>query len=76
MKINNRQKSAIELIAAILDIDVLSLSPETAFIDLEGWDSMAHLQIIGEFEEKFHVDIPIEKLKDITNIKGLLNYLN
>jgi acyl carrier protein len=75
MEISEKQKMVIGLIAEILDMDISELSPETMFIDLEEWDSMAHLQIIGEFEDKFHVDIPIEKIKDITNIKELIDCL-
>jgi acyl carrier protein len=76
MEIDKKENLVTALIAEILEIDVSELSPETAFIDLEGWDSMAHLQIIGEFEDRFHVDIPLEKIKDVTRIKELIDYLD
>jgi acyl carrier protein len=76
MEFNTNQKLAIKLIAEILSLDISKVKPESAFIDFEGWDSLAHLQIIGEFEDRFHVEIPIEKIKDITCIKDLLEYLD
>jgi acyl carrier protein len=76
MELNMNQKLAIELIAEILNENASEVGPETAFIDLEEWDSLAHLQIIGEFEDKFHVNIPIEEIKNITSVKNLLDYLN
>jgi acyl carrier protein len=75
MESNTNQKLAIALIAEILNVDISKVNPGSAFIDFEGWDSMAHLQIIGEFEDQFQVEIPIEKIKDIARVKDLLEYL-
>jgi acyl carrier protein len=76
MEINKKENLVMTLIGEILEIGVSKLSPETAFVDLEGWDSLAHLQIIGEFEDRFHVNIPLERIKDITRIKELMDYLD
>jgi acyl carrier protein len=66
---------AIALIAAILETDSRQLTPDSVFIDIKGWDSLAHLQIIGEIEDRFKISIPIENIADIKTIKDITVYL-
>ena len=39
------------------------------------WDSLKHLQIIMEIEEKLGKVIPIEKVPDIHSVKDILDVL-
>jgi acyl carrier protein len=72
----DKYSKAIALIAEILETNVSQITHETAFRDISGWDSMAQLQIIGEFENLFKIEIPIEKMADIKTVKDILDYLD
>lgn len=71
-----KKTKLFQIIAKIIEINVNSLESEMEINDIEGWDSMAHLQIIGEIEELFNVTIPIEEYFDMKTINDILAYLN
>jgi acyl carrier protein len=75
-KIMEKKTKLFQIIAKIIEINVNSLESEMEINDIEGWDSMAHLQIIGEIEELFNVTIPIEEYFDMKTINDILAYLN
>lgn len=72
----DKKQKALQVIAGILEMDVNLLNPDMKINDIEGWDSMAHLQIIGELEDLFHVSVPIEKFTDMKIISDILGYLD
>lgn len=71
----DKKEQALKLIADILEIDAGILAPEVNIKDVEGWDSMAQLQIVGEMEELFHITIPIEKIMDMKTVGDLLIFV-
>ena len=40
--------------------------------DVEKWDSLAHVMIIGELEEKLGISISLEDAVDLTGVGELL----
>ena len=71
----DKTKEAIALIAEVLETDVVQLTPDSVFTEIQGWDSLTHLQIIGEIEDRFKISIPIEHIFDIKTIKDITVYL-
>ena len=41
-----------EIFSFVLD-DEVSLTPETTAADVDGWDSLSHITLIGEIEDAF-----------------------
>ena len=41
-------------------------------VEVEEWDSLAHVMIIGELEEKLGLSIPLEEAVDLTGVRELL----
>lgn len=39
--------------------------------DLEEWDSLAHVMLIGELESRLGVIIPLDEAVEITSVKEL-----
>lgn len=63
-------------IASILEINPQIISPNSKYGELENWDSLMHLRIISELEEKYGINIPIDDVPKIKFIKDFLIYFN
>ena len=57
-----------EMFREIFEDDTLILTPQTAAADIPGWDSMNHITIVVETEQRFGVKFQtseIEELRDV-----------
>ena len=61
-----------EIIADTLGIDIERITDDLAAGDIEEWDSVGNLTIISTIEEELEVDIPIEDLHELNNIKAIV----
>ena len=61
-----------EIIADTLGIDIERITDDLAAGDIEEWDSVGNLTIISTIEEEVEVDIPIEDLYELNNIKAIV----
>ena len=61
-----------EIIADTLGIDIERITDDLAVGDIEEWDSVGNLTIISTIEEELEVDIPIEDLYELNNIKAIV----
>lgn len=67
------EEKIIALIEGILQVPAGTITASTKFEDVEQWDSLAHVMIIGELEEKLGISIPLEEAIELTNMEELLN---
>ena len=65
-----------EIIADTLGIDIERITDDLAAGDIEEWDSVGNLTIISTIEEELEVDIPIEDLYELNNIKAIVEELS
>lgn len=61
----------LSFVAGILDVPPASLSLATAYESIPQWDSVMHLRLVMEIEEKYGVSFPLE---EIPNLKTLGNF--
>ena len=61
-----------EIIADTLGIDIERITDDLAAGDIEEWDSVGNLTIISTIGEELEVDIPIEDLYELNNIKAIV----
>ena len=66
------KRQIIELIESILKVPEGTITDRTLIEDVEQWDSLAHVMIIGELEEKLGISIPLEEAIEITSMEELL----
>ena len=52
------------------------LEIDTKFLDIDGYDSLAHIRIIMRIEEKFHVSFNADEIGRLTSINELITLLN
>lgn len=55
----------LEFVADILEVDASTISPETRYGSIPEWDSLMHLRLIGEIEEHYDIELPLEDASDI-----------
>ena len=56
-----------EVFADVFDQSV-ELSDSTTAADVEGWDSLTHITLIGTIEDEFDVKFP---MKDVVHMKNV-----
>lgn len=62
----------IALIEDVLRVPEGTITEETKVDEVEEWDSLAHVALIGELEEKLGIVIPLEASLEIGSVKELL----
>ncbi|HEM55500.1 MAG TPA: acyl carrier protein [Thermodesulfobium narugense] len=65
-----------EIINVISEVLNRKVDENTSKEEIQEWDSLKHLQIIMEIEERFNVAIPVNDLSKINSVKDILNILN
>lgn len=61
-----------ELMAEILQVSEDMITEDTRMDDLEEWDSLTHVMLIGELETQLGISIPLDEAVEITSVKELL----
>ncbi len=63
------EKELMEIIARITEIDQDKIGLEAKFVDDLGMDSMMALEILAAIEKKYKIQIPEDKLSQLTDLK-------
>lgn len=58
-----------------LDVNPDEVTPEAAFIEDLGADSLDMVELVMAFEEAFDIEIPDEEAEKITNVQMAVDYL-
>lgn len=66
------KEKIIALIEEILKVPAGTITEETQIEDVEEWDSLAHVMIIGELEDRLGISIPLDEAIELTSVKELL----
>ncbi len=62
----------IALMEEVLEVPAGTITEDTTMDDLEQWDSLAHVMLIGELEEQLDICIPLDEAVEITSVQELL----
>ena len=58
-----------DVMSGVFGVEVETLNEASSQDNVEGWDSIKHLDLIVSLEEEFGVSIPIEEVGNMTNFK-------
>ncbi|GLW66706.1 meromycolate extension acyl carrier protein [Actinomadura rubrobrunea] len=64
-----------EIIDEIVGIDKSEVTPEKSFVDDLDIDSLSMVEIAVAAQDKFGVEIPDDKLKDLKTVKDVIVYV-
>lgn len=53
-----------------LEQEHLQITMATSQVDLEGWDSLAHVRIVVAVEREFGVELDVAEIEGINSIRG------
>ena len=67
------KEQIIELLAELLNVPAGTITEDTMASDIESWDSLNHVLIIGALEERLGIVIPLDEAAEITGVKELLD---
>lgn len=56
----------------VFDDDDIKITPEMTANDVEGWDSLSHVNLIVAIESKFKITFSQKELLTFKNVGGLL----
>lgn len=56
----------------VLDDDTLVLTEEMTAADVDGWDSLAHMQLISEIEDEFGINFTLGEVNGFKNVGELI----
>ena len=66
------KEKIISLIEQALEVPEGTITEDTMIADVEQWDSLAHVMIIGELEERLGISLPLEDAVDLAGVRELL----
>ena len=61
-----------EIFRNILDLDDLILENETSANDIEGWDSLAHINLVVAIEKEYNIRFALGELQELKNIQDMI----
>ena len=67
------KEKIIALIEEVLMVEAGTITESTVMEDVEAWDSLAHVMLIGELETRLGVVIPLDEAIEITGVKDILD---
>ena len=56
------------IFADILDLPDLQLNPESNASNVEGWDSLAHINLVLAIQRKYNIKFALGELQDLKNL--------
>ncbi len=63
------------LIAGALQVPAEAVTPELSFGDLPQWDSMGHMEVMMQLEERFGVEVSTDTIAALTSVPAICDYL-
>ncbi len=66
------KEKIIALMEEVLNVEAGTITEDTMMSDVEEWDSLAHVMLIGELEEKLGITIPLEDAVELKGVRELL----
>lgn len=68
------KQDLISFIASVLELNYDEINENSQYGQLKNWDSLMHIRIIAELEEKYNINIPIDEVPNIKKIKDFFKY--
>jgi acyl carrier protein len=65
-----------QIMEDVLNIDDLSISPETTAKDVKGWDSLRHVRLVMTIERKFKIKFKNSEIEGLMNVGDLVRAID
>lgn len=68
----NAKEQLNEIFRQVFDDDTIEITPEMTSNDIDGWDSLSHINLITSVEANFNIRFTLRELPTFKNIGDLL----
>jgi acyl carrier protein len=72
---NELSEQVRHLIAGALQVPAEEVTAELSFGDLPQWDSMGHMEMLMQLEERFGVEVSADTIAALTSVPAICAYL-
>ena len=76
MPLSDTQSAVLSRILSVMreifDDPELTLTPETTDRHIDGWDSLAHIQLVSALEAEFELDISAAEIASMNSVTKIL----
>ncbi len=62
-----------EIVSEVFGVDEEDVTPDTSPETIDNWDSMNHLKLVTAIEEEFSINLTMDEVESITNVKTLMD---
>lgn len=59
----------------IFDDENIVISPKTTAIDIEGWDSLVHVNLVISIEKEFGIKFKMEEFMTLKNVGAMVDLI-
>jgi acyl carrier protein len=72
MERNEKRLEVIKFLSDFFKKDISNFSDKTIAGDIEGWDSLAHVELLLRVEQKFSISFDLHELISLNNVGDLV----
>lgn len=72
---NNIRAKAVKLFSRIMELDEKTVTDSSSPDNVEGWDSLTHIELISSLEEEFSIQISPEESIDLENFEMIISFI-
>lgn len=65
-----------KIVSKVLNREINNINMDMSALDIQGWDSLNHVQIIYFCEKELEVQFPIKEIQDLKTIGDLVRLIN
>lgn len=66
----------LAFVAALFNVPAGTLSLDTAYAAIPQWDSVMHIRLVMELEERYSISIPLDEIASVRTLRDAFAYLN
>lgn len=64
-----------QLIREVFDNEMINVKADTTAKEVEEWDSLNHIQLIGAIEEHFNIEFDLEEMLALENVGDIVEQI-
>lgn len=68
-------KDMKEMLDTVFENCASEITERSTYLDIEDWDSMAHISLMVALQEKYKIEIPDAIITELTSVAKILNFL-
>lgn len=68
-------KELVSIFEEVFEMEDMEITEETNSDDIEDWNSLNHLTLIGEIEQTFNIKFSMQEMLEIKSVKKILDII-